>query len=89
MRPPETCPPPPRPPPDYLEHYTHHMPAGIQAYVDHVHNCEDLAMQMLVANATGEAPTFYHSPRWVAGGRGTRCVCGRVGTRWGVWGRGV
>lgn len=42
---------------DYLEMYTHYMPAGIREEVDKRRNCEDIAMQFLVSHVTDGAPT--------------------------------
>lgn len=38
----------------YLDLYSNHMPSVIKDYVDQHHNCEDVAMACLVANATVE-----------------------------------
>ncbi|KAG6537170.1 hypothetical protein ZIOFF_002256 [Zingiber officinale] len=45
----------------YLDMYTHQMPSAIREYVRRKRNCEDIAMSLLVANAT-RAP-----PIWVKG----------------------
>ncbi|KAH7712565.1 RIB-2 protein [Aphelenchoides avenae] len=39
----------------YLHAYTYEMPAAIREHVDEVMNCEDIAMNFLVANMTGSA----------------------------------
>ncbi|PSR93390.1 Glycosyltransferase family 64 protein [Actinidia chinensis var. chinensis] len=46
---------------NYLELYTHKMPSSIHDYITTERNCEDIAMSLLVANAT-DAP-----PIWVKG----------------------
>lgn len=55
---------------DYLEMYSNHMNPNITQFVDDVRNCEDIAMQFLVANVTGQAPVFVHSSRVVDLGKG-------------------
>ncbi|KAH7702449.1 multiple exostoses 2, partial [Aphelenchoides avenae] len=40
----------------YLQAYTYDMPAVIREHVDNLTNCEDLAMNFLVANMTGKPP---------------------------------
>ncbi|KAA8539844.1 hypothetical protein F0562_026536 [Nyssa sinensis] len=45
----------------YLDLYTYNMPSSIRDYVTRERNCEDIAMSLLVANAT-DAP-----PIWVKG----------------------
>ncbi|XP_051138530.1 glycosylinositol phosphorylceramide mannosyl transferase 1-like [Andrographis paniculata] len=42
----------------YLELYTNKMPASIHDYVRRERNCEDIAMSLLVANATGAPPIW-------------------------------
>ncbi|XP_061714154.1 exostosin-2 [Cydia pomonella] len=37
-------------------YYTHRMPAAVRAWVDDNFNCEDIAMNFLVANVTGKPP---------------------------------
>lgn len=46
---------------DYLEIYTNHMTQDIRDYVDRHHNCEDVAMQLLVSNVTRQPPEFINS----------------------------
>lgn len=48
----------------FFDLYTHEMPAEVRAYVDENHNCEDIAMQFLVSNATGLAPVYVRAPLW-------------------------
>lgn len=42
----------------YLDLYTHEMSPSIQNYVSRERNCEDIAMSLLVANATGGPPIW-------------------------------
>ncbi|KAF2315721.1 hypothetical protein GH714_040253 [Hevea brasiliensis] len=42
----------------YLDLYTHMMPPSIQDYVARERNCEDIAMSLLIANATGAPPIW-------------------------------
>lgn len=46
----------------FLKLYTEDMPRRIRDYVDEHHNCEDIAMQFLVSNATGLPPVFARAP---------------------------
>ena len=41
--------------------YTYKMPGDIKNWVDAHMNCEDIAMNFLVANITGKAPIKVHS----------------------------
>lgn len=43
---------------DYLNLYTNVMPQNIRDFVDKGRNCEDLAMQFLIANTTSLAPLY-------------------------------
>ena len=43
---------------DYLFTYSCLLPQGIRDYVDRVTNCEDLAVNMMVAGMTDEAPLY-------------------------------
>jgi hypothetical protein len=43
---------------DFLRMYTNDMPAAIREHVDNVRNCEDIAMQFLIANATRLPPIY-------------------------------
>jgi glucuronyl/N-acetylglucosaminyl transferase EXT1/glucuronyl/N-acetylglucosaminyl transferase EXT2 len=43
---------------DYLSQYTLSMPRAIQNYVRTKRNCEDIAINMLVSNATGLPPVY-------------------------------
>ena len=49
----------------YLDLYSERLPAATRAMVAELRNCEDIAMQFLVSNATGEAPVFVWDP-WCA-----------------------
>ncbi|GMR41241.1 hypothetical protein PMAYCL1PPCAC_11436, partial [Pristionchus mayeri] len=40
----------------YFYSYTHDMPAAIREHVDKVTNCEDIAMNFLIAHLTREPP---------------------------------
>lgn len=57
---------------DYLEVYSHHMPKELRETVDRYRNCEDIAMQFLVANATRTPPVFVHSSWLLDLGKGFR-----------------
>lgn len=61
----------------YLDAYSR-LPAAVHAMVDRMHNCEDLAMQFLVANTTKEPPIFVHARRLWDYGQ----VCCRCRTEW-------
>ncbi|KAK0418178.1 hypothetical protein QR680_013415 [Steinernema hermaphroditum] len=41
---------------NFLDAYTHHMPAVVRAKVDELMNCEDIAMNFLVSHLTRKAP---------------------------------
>lgn len=43
---------------DYFSMYTNVMPQNIRDFVHQRRNCEDLAMQFLIANATSLAPLY-------------------------------
>ncbi len=43
---------------DYFGMYTNSMPQQVRDYVDHNRNCEDIAMQFLVSNASSLAPIY-------------------------------
>ena len=42
----------------FLDMYTNQMPSKIRKYVDDNRNCEDIAMQFLVSNATSTPPVY-------------------------------
>ncbi|GFP98376.1 glycosyltransferase family 64 protein c4 [Phtheirospermum japonicum] len=54
----------------YLELYTHKMPSSIQDYVNRGRNCEDIAMSLLVANATGAPPIWVKGKIYEIGSSG-------------------
>lgn len=43
---------------DFFGMYTHSMPQSIRDLVDNKRNCEDIAMQFLMANSTGLPPIY-------------------------------
>lgn len=45
--------------------YTYKMPGDIKNWVDAHMNCEDIAMNFLVANITGKAPIKVHREKWL------------------------
>lgn len=45
--------------------YTYKMPGDIKNWVDAHMNCEDIAMNFLVANITGKAPIKVHQEKWL------------------------
>ena len=53
--------------------YTNSLPEGVKDWVDDNMNCEDIAMNFLVANITGKAPIKV-SPR----GAGIVCLVGHI-----------
>lgn len=55
---------------DYLEIFSNHMPQGIRDYVNSKHNCEDIAMQLLIANTTTQPAIFVNSPWITDSGKG-------------------
>jgi len=55
---------------DYLTVYSNAMPQGIRDYVDTKHNCEDIAMQLLIANSTSDPAKFVNSPWMTDSGKG-------------------
>eukprot|EP00210_Caulerpa_lentillifera_P005033 g4807.t1 len=55
---------------DYLEIFSNHMPQGIRDYVNSKHNCEDIAMQLLIANSTTTPSIFVNSPWITDSGKG-------------------
>ncbi|XP_026664705.2 glycosyltransferase family 64 protein C4-like isoform X2 [Phoenix dactylifera] len=46
----------------YLDLYTYKMPSSIRKYVTRERNCEDIAMSLLIANATGAPPIWVKVP---------------------------
>lgn len=55
---------------DYLTLYSDFMPHTIRDYVDSKHNCEDIAMQLLIANFTSDPAEFVNSPWLTDSGKG-------------------
>lgn len=47
--------------------YTYKMPGDIKNWVDAHMNCEDIAMNFLVANITGKAPIKVHQSSGLSG----------------------
>lgn len=43
---------------DFLHQYTTIMPQSIRDLVDNSRNCEDIAMQFMIANVTGNPPIY-------------------------------
>ncbi|KAK9983197.1 hypothetical protein SO802_032722 [Lithocarpus litseifolius] len=54
----------------YLDLYTHEMPSPIHDYVSRERNCEDIAMSLLVANATGAPPIWVKGKIYEIGSSG-------------------
>ncbi|KAL3834547.1 hypothetical protein ACJIZ3_009283 [Penstemon smallii] len=54
----------------YLDLYTNKMPSPIHDYVSRERNCEDIAMSLLVANATGAPPIWVKGKIYEIGSSG-------------------
>ncbi|KAK6926322.1 Glycosyl transferase 64 domain [Dillenia turbinata] len=54
----------------YLDLYTHGMPSSIHDYVTKERNCEDIAMSLLVANATDATPIWVKGKIYEIGSTG-------------------
>ncbi|GMH09066.1 hypothetical protein Nepgr_010906 [Nepenthes gracilis] len=54
----------------YLDIYTYKMPTSIRDYVTRERNCEDIAMSLLVANATGAPPIWVKGKIYEIGSSG-------------------
>lgn len=54
----------------YLDLYTYKMPSSIHEYVTRERNCEDIAMSLLIANATGAPPIWVKGKIHEIGGSG-------------------
>ncbi|KMS98937.1 hypothetical protein BVRB_3g067380 [Beta vulgaris subsp. vulgaris] len=54
----------------YLDLYTYQMPASIRDYVTNERNCEDIAMSLLVANATAAPPIWVKGKIYEIGSSG-------------------
>ncbi|XP_058086854.1 glycosylinositol phosphorylceramide mannosyl transferase 1-like [Magnolia sinica] len=60
----------------YLDLYTYKMPSSIQDYVTRERNCEDIAMSLLVANATGAPPIWVKGKIYEIGASGISSLKG-------------
>lgn len=60
----------------YLEFYTNKMPSSIHDYVSRERNCEDIAMSLLVANATGAPPIWVKGKIYEIGSSGISSLRG-------------
>ncbi|KAJ1431400.1 Nucleotide-diphospho-sugar transferase [Sesbania bispinosa] len=60
----------------YLDLYTHEMSPSIQDYVSRDRNCEDIAMSLLVSNATGGPPIWVKGKIYEIGASGISSLRG-------------
>ncbi|KAB1210788.1 Exostosin-2 [Morella rubra] len=60
----------------YLDMYTHKMQSSIRDYVSRERNCEDIAMSLLVANATGAPPIWVKGKIYEIGASGISSLNG-------------
>ncbi|CAN6481017.1 unnamed protein product [Victoria cruziana] len=60
----------------YLDLYTYKMPSSIHDYVTRERNCEDIAMSLLVANATGIPPIWVKGKIYEIGSSGISSLKG-------------
>ncbi|XP_010264156.1 PREDICTED: glycosyltransferase family 64 protein C4-like isoform X2 [Nelumbo nucifera] len=60
----------------YLDLYTYKMPSSIYDYVTRERNCEDIAMSLLVANATGAPPIWVKGKIYEIGSSGISSLKG-------------
>ncbi|CAK9161031.1 unnamed protein product [Ilex paraguariensis] len=65
----------------YLDLYSHKMPSSINDYVTRERNCEDIAMSLLVANATGAPPIWVKGKIYEIGSSGISSLTGHSNTR--------
>ncbi|KAG8381440.1 hypothetical protein BUALT_Bualt06G0122200 [Buddleja alternifolia] len=65
----------------YLELYTNKMPSSIHNYVSKARNCEDIAMSLLVANATGAPPIWVKGKLYDIGSSGISTLKGQSDRR--------
>ncbi|PIA49795.1 hypothetical protein AQUCO_01300497v1 [Aquilegia coerulea] len=65
----------------YLDIYTYKMPASIHNYVTRERNCEDIAMSLLVANATGAPPIWVKGKIYEIGSTGISSLKGHSNRR--------
>jgi len=60
----------------YLDLYTYNMPSSIHEYVLRERNCEDIAMSLLVSNATGASPIWVKGKLYEIGSSGISSLKG-------------
>ncbi|XP_059452787.1 glycosylinositol phosphorylceramide mannosyl transferase 1-like isoform X1 [Corylus avellana] len=60
----------------YLDLYTHKMPSSIHDYVSRERNCEDIAMSLLLANATSAPPIWVKGKIYEIGSSGISSLQG-------------
>ncbi|KAL5570126.1 hypothetical protein UlMin_026701 [Ulmus minor] len=60
----------------YLDLYTYDMPSSIHDYVTIERNCEDIAMSLLIANATGAPPIWVKGKIYETGSSGISSLKG-------------
>lgn len=65
----------------YLDLYTHEMPSSIHDYVLRERNCEDIAMSLLIANATGAPPIWIKGKIYEIGSSGISSLKGQSNRR--------
>ncbi|XP_043697649.1 glycosylinositol phosphorylceramide mannosyl transferase 1-like [Telopea speciosissima] len=65
----------------YLDFYTYTMPSSIHDYVSRERNCEDIAMSLLVANATGAPPIWVKGKIYEIGSSGISSLNGHSSRR--------
>eukprot|EP00268_Persea_americana_P023253 TRINITY_DN22901_c0_g2_i3.p2 TRINITY_DN22901_c0_g2~~TRINITY_DN22901_c0_g2_i3.p2 ORF type:complete len:112 (+),score=18.12 TRINITY_DN22901_c0_g2_i3:781-1116(+) len=65
----------------YLDLYTYQMPSSIHDYVTRERNCEDIAMSLLVANATSAPPIWVKGKIYEIGASGISSLKGHSKTR--------
>ncbi|KAG6716775.1 hypothetical protein I3842_04G065000 [Carya illinoinensis] len=65
----------------YLDIYTHKMPSSIHDYVSRERNCEDIAMSLLVANATSAPPIWVKGKIYEIGSSGISSLKGHSDSR--------
>ncbi|KAL7253906.1 hypothetical protein ACSBR1_008279 [Camellia fascicularis] len=60
----------------YLDLYTHKMPSSIYDYITRERNCEDIAMSLLIANATDAPPIWVKGKIYEIGSSGISSLIG-------------
>ncbi|XP_059667009.1 glycosylinositol phosphorylceramide mannosyl transferase 1-like [Cornus florida] len=65
----------------YLDLYTYNMPSSIRDYVTRERNCEDIAMSLLVANATDAPPIWVRGKIYEIGSSGISSLKGHNNRR--------